>query len=176
MRSGSAAMRAKETVSVLPELVAQNSVAAAVDQQVPDAIVDAVQTVDGPVFFVAPALIAPVCRALKELGGFDQVTGITGVDWWPQEPRFEVVYFLRSYQRSARLRFNVRLAEGEEIDSICSVWRGANWYEREVFDLFGVVFRNHPNLERIMMPSDWEGYPLRKDYPVHGHKYSYQDE
>jgi NADH-quinone oxidoreductase subunit C len=61
------------------------------------------------------------------------------------------------------------------IDSVVAVWPGAAWYEREVFDLFGVGFRNHPNLTRILMPDNWEGHPLRKDYPVHGYKYSYKD-
>ena len=70
----------------------------------------------------------------------------------------------------------MRVGEGESIPSLVSVWRGANWYEREVFDLFGIPFTGHPNLERIMMPADWEGHPLRKDYPVHGTRYSYQDE
>jgi NADH-quinone oxidoreductase subunit C len=102
--------------------------------------------------------------------------GITAVDWWPRSPRFEVVYLVQSLHDKSRLRLMVRLKEGEEIDSVTPVWRGANWYERETFDMFGIVFRNHPNLERIMMPADWEGYPLRKDYPIHGHKYSYKDE
>jgi NADH-quinone oxidoreductase subunit C len=161
---------------VLPEAVAEDPRALAIAQQLPDAILDATSAVDGPVLNIAPDAIVPVCRILKESLEFERVSAITGVDWWPREPRFEVVYFLHSMRRNARLRFTVRLAEDQAVDSVSAVWRGANWYEREVFDLFGVRFRNHPNLERIMLPADWEGYPLRKDYPVHGHKYSYQDE
>jgi len=160
---------------VLPEAVSENTTAVTIAQQLPSAIVDAQMTVDGPVLFIDPAQIVAVCRLLKDYG-FEQVSGITGVDWWPKHPRFEVIYLLRSFRNNQALRLSVRLAEDEEIESVCSVWRGANWYEREVFDLFGVRFRNHPNLERIMMPADWEGHPLRKDYPVHGGKYSYQDE
>jgi NADH-quinone oxidoreductase subunit C len=104
------------------------------------------------------------------------LSGVTGVDWWPQEPRFEIVYQLHSISRNIRLRLKARISENDALDSVTSVWRGANWYEREVFDLFGVTFRNHPDLERIMMPVDWEGHPLRKDYPVHGNRYSYADE
>lgn len=161
---------------MLPEVVQENPTAIAISQRTPSAIVDAVIAADGPVLYIDPTQLIPVCRFLKDDAGFEQVIGITGVDWWPRAPRFEVVYFLRSYLHNQRLRFCVRLSEEQQIDSVCSVWRGANWYEREVFDLFGVIFRNHPNLERIMMPADWEGHPLRKDYPVHGHKYSYRDE
>lgn len=160
---------------MLPEVVAENATALAISQHLPDAIVDAQMAVDGPVLFIAPAQIVAVCQVLKE-AGFERVSGITGVDWWPKEPRFEVIYLLHSLRENRRLRLSVRLSENDEIGSVCSVWRGANWYEREVFDLFGVRFANHPNLERIMMPADWEGYPLRKDYPIHGGKYSYQDE
>ena len=170
------APRAKRRRNVLPEAVAENATAVAIDQRFPEAIVDAQMAVDDPVLIIAPEAIVDVCRFLKEQAGFERVSGITAVDWWPREPRFEVVYLLHSILNKKRLRMMVRLAEDEEIDSVCSVWRGANWYEREVFDLFGIRFRNHPNLERIMMPADWEGHPLRKDYPVHGHRYSYQDE
>lgn len=161
---------------MLPELVAENPIALAVEQAAPGAIVSANAAVDGPVLSIDAAQILPVCRTLRETQEFDQVAGITGVDWWPTEPRFEVIYLLHSYKTGARLRLTVPCGEDEEIDSVCGVWRGANWYEREVFDLFGIHFRGHPNLERIMMPADWEGHPLRKDYPVHGHKYSYQHE
>ncbi len=161
---------------MLPEAVAQNSTAIAIEERIPDAIVGAKITVDGPVLEIAPSRILSVCRMLRETSGFERLSAVTGVDWWPQEPRFEVVYFFHSFRHNLRQRLIVRLGEGEELESVCSVWRGANWYEREVFDLFGIRFKNHPNLERIMMPTDWEGHPLRKDYPVHGHKYSYQDE
>ena len=99
------------------------------------------------------------------------------MDLHPAEPRFEVVYHLHSIEKNQRLRLKCRLSGANpEIDSATGVWRGANWYEREVFDMFGIGFRNHPNLVRILMPIDWEGYPLRKDYPVHGYKYSYPSE
>lgn len=161
---------------MLPEVVGENPTALLIQDRLPDAIVGATLAVDCPVLAVAPAFIVPVCRLLKESGGFLRLSAVTAVDWWPQEPRFEVVYLLHSPSDSRRLRLSMRVGEGEEVPSISSVWRGANWYEREVFDLFGVPFSSHPNLERIMMPPDWEGHPLRKDYPVHGHRYSYQNE
>lgn len=161
---------------MLPEVIAENPRALAVYQQLPEAIVDAKAGFGELTLGIAPAQIVEVCRVLKNTVGFERLSAVTAVDWWPREPRFEVVYLLHSIRNNNRLRMSVRLAENEDIDSVCSVWRGANWYEREVFDLFGIRFRNHPNLERIMMPADWEGHPLRKDYPIHGHKYSYQDE
>ena len=161
---------------MLPELLASHAVLSAVDANVPNAIAGAKDARDGPAIEIASGHIEPVCRYLKLQASFERVSGITAVDWWPRTPRFEVVYLLQSVRNNQRLRLFVRLGETEDLDSVTSVWRGANWYEREVFDLFGIRFRNHPNLERIMMPADWDGYPLRKDYPVHGHRYSYQDE
>jgi NADH-quinone oxidoreductase subunit C len=161
---------------VLPEVVAENPAAVVIQQELPDAIVDAKSAFGEVTLAIAPAHIVNVCRVLKDSAGFERLSGVTAIDWWPREARFEVVYLLHSIRKNTRLRLTVGLGEDEEIDSVCSVWRGANWYEREVFDLFGIQFRNHPNLERIMMPADWEGHPLRKDYPVHGHKYSYQEE
>jgi len=128
-----------------------------------------------------PERIVDLCRYLKDSEKFIRLSGITAVDLHPAEPRFEVVYHLHSLERNQRIRLKCRLSgvaspEIPEIDSVTSVWRSANWYEREVFDMFGIGFRNHPNLVRILMPTDWEGYPLRKDYPVHGYKYSYPSE
>ena len=161
---------------MLPDIVRDNAAANLLNDRVPDAIVDATQAADGVVLQIAPNQIVRVCSVLKQDGAFERLSAVTAVDWWPVEPRFELIYLLHSLKHNARLRLSVRLGEDEEIDTVCPVWRGANWYEREVFDLFGVRFRNHPNLERIMMPADWDGFPLRKDYPVHGHRYSYQYE
>jgi NADH-quinone oxidoreductase subunit C len=121
-----------------------------------------------------PERIVDLCRYLKSEQQFIRLSAVTAVDWHPAEPRFEVVYQLHSIERNRRVRVKCRLAGANpEIDSATGVWRAANWYEREVFDMFGIRFRNHPDLQRILMPVDWEGHPLRKDYPVHGYKYSY---
>jgi NADH-quinone oxidoreductase subunit C len=102
---------------------------------------------------------------------YNALADITCVDWYTQTPRFEVVYQLFSTVNKTYLRLKVKLSgEDASVDSLTSIWPGANFFEREVFDLFGVRFDQHPNLKRIMMPEDWEGHPLRKDYPVEGYR------
>jgi NADH-quinone oxidoreductase subunit C len=102
---------------------------------------------------------------------YNAIADITCVDWFPREPRFEVVYQLFSTVNKKYLRLKVKLqGEDPNVDSLTSIWPGANFFEREVWDLFGVRFDQHPNLERIMMPENWEGHPLRKDYPVEGYR------
>jgi NADH-quinone oxidoreductase subunit C len=100
---------------------------------------------------------------------FAFLSDITTVDRFPLEPRFEVNYHLLSITRRDRLRLKVRLPGNDPtLPSVTSVWPTANWHERENYDLFGIRFEGHPDLRRILMPDDWEGYPLRKDYPVEG--------
>lgn len=162
---------------MLPDNLQQFPAAVAVDSRFAGAITGGHGEHGETTLFIAPARIVDVCRYLKSEQGFIRLSGITAVDWHPADPRFEVVYLLHSIDKNARLRLKCWVSEQEaEIDSVTGVWRTALWYEREVFDLFGVVFRNHPDLRRIMMPDDWEGHPLRKDYPVHGYKYSYPSE
>lgn len=113
--------------------------------------------------------IVAVGQILKSQQEYVRLSTVTGVDWYPAEPRFEVVYHLLSLARNLRLRVKCKLpGASPEIDSLTGVWRSANWYERETFDLFGIRFRNHPDLTRIMLPEDWEGHPLRKDTLVTG--------
>jgi NADH-quinone oxidoreductase subunit C len=103
--------------------------------------------------------------------GYTFLEDVTAVDWYPSEPRFQITYHILSMSLKERLRLVVRLDSGDPaVDSITPVWPSANFYEREVFDLFGVHFGGHPNLRRIMMPEDWNGHPLRKDYPVEGYR------
>jgi NADH-quinone oxidoreductase subunit C len=114
--------------------------------------------------------VAERCRSDKELQ-FNLLTDATSLDRYPLEPRFEVNYHLVSIPRSDRLRLKVRLSGSDAvIDSVVSVWPGANWLEREIFDLMGIRFNGHPDLRRILMPDDWEGHPLRRDYPVEGYR------
>jgi NADH-quinone oxidoreductase subunit C len=103
--------------------------------------------------------------------GYNYLEDVTAVDWYPSEPRFQVVYHFLSFSLKRRLRIVVRLAgDDASLDSITPNWPAANFYEREVFDLFGIHFGGHPYLRRLMMPEDWQGHPLRKDYPVEGYR------
>jgi len=119
---------------------------------------------------VARAFIVSVCEGLRE-DGYNFLEDLTAVDWYPSEPRFQISYSILSMSQKRRLRLIVRLnSDDAVIDSITGTWPAANFYEREIFDLFGVHFNGHPNLRRIMMPEDWQGHPLRKDYPVEGYR------
>lgn len=120
---------------------------------------------------VERAQIRDACALLKAdpATQFNFLSDVTCVDRYPQEPRFEIIYSLLSHARKERIRLKVKLAgDDASLESITAVWPGANLFEREVYDLFGVRFLGHPNLRRLMMPEDWEGHPLRKDYPVEG--------
>ena len=96
------------------------------------------------------------------------LTDLCGLDFYPETPRFGVVYLLYSFKNNQRVRIKVRVGETELIQSVESVWKVANWYEREAYDLFGILFENHSDLRRILLWDGYEGYPLRKDYPVEG--------
>jgi len=99
--------------------------------------------------------------------GFSLLTDLTAVDRYPAAPRFEIVYYLTAPEARSRIRLKVRVEEADPtVPSATAEWPGANWFEREVFDLYGIRFDGHPDLKRILMPDDWEGHPLRKDFPL----------
>ena len=119
---------------------------------------------------VAPGDIVAALKALQD-AGYNAFEDMTAVDWFPSEPRFQLSYHIVSHKFKERVRLRAMVSGADAaVDSATSVWPGANYYEREVFDLFGVRFEGHPNLRRILMPDDWKGHPLRKDYPVEGYR------
>jgi NADH-quinone oxidoreductase subunit C len=129
----------------------------------------------GEVTLVVPrASIAEVCAHLKSAPGFefDMLSDVTGVDRGPEEePRFEVNYQLFSTKRFHRLRLKVLVnQEDTHVPTVTMVWRTANWHERETFDMFGIIFDGHPDLRRILLPDDWQGHALRKDFPLRGYE------
>jgi NADH-quinone oxidoreductase subunit C len=119
---------------------------------------------------VESGTILEAAQALQETG-YNFFEDMTAVDWFPAVPRFQLSYHLLSHAYKERIRLRALVEEANpELPSITPAWPAANYYEREVFDLFGIRFTGHPNLRRIMMPDEWEGYPLRKDYPVEGYR------
>jgi NADH-quinone oxidoreductase subunit C len=123
--------------------------------------------------YIEPSALHAACALLRDdpRCPFNYLSDVTCVDWFPSQPRFEVIYHLLSISKKERLRLKVRLGgDAPAVESVTSVWPSANYFEREVFDLFGIRFTGHPYLRRLLMPEEWEGHPLRKDYPVEGYR------
>jgi len=112
--------------------------------------------------------IVDITRFLKEDKelSYDFLSDMCGVDYLIRKPRFDVVYNLYSIKNKIRIMLKVMVDDNDAIPSITPNWQGANWLEREIYDMFGIVFENHPDLRRILMPDDWKGHPLRKDFPL----------
>jgi len=139
----------------------------------PECVVETYASCGDTVVRVPAARIVEVCRFLKEDEGckLTHLANLCGLDLSRldrPDPRFDVVYHLFSPAHGARLALRAAVAEGAEIDTVSGVWRGANWHEREAFDMFGIRFRGHPDLRRILMPEEFDAFPLRKDFPLEG--------
>lgn len=135
----------------------------------PDDLIEVYQSSGDTFVRVEASSIVDICRYLKEEQHFIYLTDIFGTDRFTSSERFEVVYQLVSLRNRERLFVKVRLEEeNPEVESVTDVWRSANWMEREVYDMFGVQFKNHPDFRRIYMPEDFEYYPLRKEFPLLG--------
>ena len=141
---------------------------AALSPLVPGASYEEVPSVDFATLYVPAERLVETCRVLRDADPlqYSTIIEITAADYLPRQPRFEVVYHLLSIARRTRLRLKVRVAEGAALPTVQGVWKGAGWLEREVWDMFGIVFDGHPDLRRLLMPEDWDGHPARKDYPV----------
>src|SRR5579875_1563216 len=152
------------------EAHAQNRAISSLQASLPGAILDAQFDRNELTLTIAKEQIREAASVVQK-AGYNFLEDVTCVDWYPSEPRFHVVYHILSHSLKERVRL---VAPVETIDctieSITPVWPSANFYEREVWDLFGVRFNGHPGLRRIMMPEEWEGHPLRKDYPVEGYR------
>ena len=137
---------------------------------VPGAQIESAPSIDlQTTIYASRDQVPGLARALRDRPefAFTFLAELTAVDFWPKEPRYEVVYVLVSMANRLRLRMKVRLAADDpHVATVSDVWPAANWLEREVWDLFGIAFDGHPDPRRLLMPEDWQGFPLRKDHPV----------
>ncbi|MDX8390094.1 MAG: NADH-quinone oxidoreductase subunit C [Mariprofundaceae bacterium] len=147
-----------------------------------DLVLDSSVGLDCPVVVLACEAIADVCHYLKNEQGFEQVVDICGVDllempgWTSDIARFEVIYHLLSVSKNERLRLKLGVDDRGLVDSVTEVWSTANWFEREAFDMYGIIFNHHPDLRRLLTDYGFEGHPLRKDFPVTGRVEMFFDE
>ncbi|MBI2822503.1 MAG: NADH-quinone oxidoreductase subunit C [Acidobacteria bacterium] len=148
--------------------IGQDSLVLRLQEHFPGVVLAAQSFLNQKILTLDASKILPVCEFLKDDPecGYDLLEDVTAVDYPEREKRFVVTYQLCSISHNVQLRLKCNIAENEEIASVCPVWPAANWLEREVFDMFGIVFAGHPDLRRILLPEDWVGYPLRKDYDL----------
>jgi len=143
---------------------------AILQEAVPGAVLEAAPTVDlQTTIYASRDDVLAICRVLRDRDDlrFAVLSELTAVDFHPREPRFELVYLFVSIDHRLRVRMKVRLhGEDAHVATVSGIWPAANWLEREVWDLYGIVFDGHPDPRRLLMPEDWDGFPLRKDYPV----------
>ena len=118
------------------------------------------------ILVVARELLAEVALFSRDVEKFDWLSDLTALDWPKREKRFDVVLNMYSFEKNERLRLKAPAAVDERVPSVQGVWTTANWMEREVYDMFGIVFEGHPDLKRILLPDEWKGFPLRKDYDI----------
>lgn len=135
-------------------------------EHLPNGIVDEIHDFGETTLEVAKENLKNVLAFLKTGGGYEVLMDLTGVDYLVPTKRTKVVYWLHNPQNYYRLRIIIFVERGEKLPSVTDLWEGANWYERELYDLFGVDFEGHPDLKRILMPDDWVGHPLRRDYAL----------
>ena len=134
-------------------------------EKLKDFILEYKENIDMPVIIVKKENLLDVMKILYEEFKFKMLCDLTAIDWLnKKQKRFEVVYHLRNLDENKRIRIKIQVDENEEVDSITSIYKGANWLEREVYDMFGIIFKNHPNLERILLWDEFPGHPLRKDF------------
>jgi NADH-quinone oxidoreductase subunit C len=130
------------------------------------ALLQAIEDRKQAILTVDRAQLSEIALYLRDEEKFDMLSDLTAVDWPKREKRFDVILNLYSFPKNERLRLKVHAADAEEVPTVVGVWPTANWLEREVFDMFGIVFSGHPDLKRILLPDEWQGYPLRKDYDI----------
>ncbi len=151
-------------------------------QKFGEAIAQVKEGIDCPLLVIDKDSIVEVCHVLKSELGYEQMIDLCGVDMSEhpshdeKTPRFEIVYHLLSVSQNKRLRVKVLVNEREMLDSVTEVWSTANWFEREAFDMYGVIFNHHPDLRRLLTDYGFEGHPLRKDFPLVGHAEIFFDE
>ena len=148
-----------------------------VRKKFPQAIVETVEFRGEQTIILKPEHLVAVCSYLQKNLKYTFLSTVTAVDWFERVPRYDVVYHLLSIPHRSELRLKVRvgergvgadLSQSPSVPTVVGVWPSANWYEREIYDLFGITFAGHPDLRRILMPMDWTTHPLRKDYPLSG--------
>ena len=159
-----AAPAAKAPVS--PQTPLNNELVAQMRSKFGAAILDAIEDRKQAILTVECARLAEIAQHLRDEEKFDLLSDLTAVDWPKREKRFHIVLNLYSFAKNERLRVKARAADGEQVPSVTAVWPAANWLEREAFDMFGIVFAGHPDLRRILLPDEWQGYPLRKNYDI----------